>query len=202
MATLSIIAGPNGAGKSTYSKNLLAELGIDAFDFDKEFDQRWRVFSYDPIVKQGIRDATQEFFITQRETALFTRSNFAFETNYHAEAIIATIEAFKEHGFKTKLHYIFLENIDLSIQRVKQRVLEGGLGVDNNTIRKRFVNGLRLLNTTFQLFDTVSLRCSSEGILRNIADIQPKTKRAILFNEIPAALTPFIPDLYQFIHQK
>jgi predicted ABC-type ATPase len=165
LATLSIIAGPNGAGKSTHSKNFLTELGIDAFDFDKEFDQRWSVFSYDSLVKQGARDATNDLFIAQRESALFTRSNFAFETNYHTEAIIPTVEAFKENGFRVVLHYIFLENIQLSLQRVKQRVRQGGHGVDGNTIQKRFVAGLQLLNTTFQLFDnliTMFLRRSSE----------------------------------------
>jgi predicted ABC-type ATPase len=202
LSTLSIIAGPNGAGKSTHSKKLLTELGIDAFDFDKEFDQRWSIFSYDPLVKQGARDATNDSFITQREAALFTRSSFAFETNYHTEAIIPTVEAFKENGFKVVLHYIFLENIQLSLQRVKQRVRQGGHGVDSNTIRKRFVDGLHLLNTTFQLFDTLSLRCSSEGFLRNIVTIEPKTKKATIFNDIPSELIPFIPDLYQFIHQK
>ncbi|MBT1707680.1 hypothetical protein KK062_05580 [Fulvivirgaceae bacterium PWU5] len=202
MATLSIIAGPNGAGKSTYSKELLIELGIDSFDFDKELDLRWSIFSYDPLVRQGARDATHDLFIMQREAALFTRSNFAFETNYHTEAIIPTIEAFKENDFRIELQYVFLENIQLSLQRVKQRVLTGGHGVDNNTIRERFIASLRLLDTTFQLFDLVSLRCSSEGFLRHIADVEPGTKTAISFNEIPRELVPFIPNLYRFIHQK
>ena len=202
MSTLSIIAGPNGAGKSTYSKRILTNLAIEAFDFDKELDQCWSRFSYDPLTIQGARDATQDLFIMLRETALFTRSNFAFETNYHTEAIISTIEAFKESGFRVELQYIFLENIQLSFQRVRQRVIAGGLGVDDNTIRERFAAGLRLLNSSFQLFDTVSLYCSSEGLLKTIANVEPKTRGISLFNAIPPDLIPFIPDLYQFIHQK
>jgi predicted ABC-type ATPase len=203
LATLSIIAGPNGAGKSTYSKELLIGLEINAFDFDKEVNRRWSMFSYDPLVISGVLDATNEFFLMQRETALFfTRSNFAFETNYHTEAIIPTIEAFKENGFRIGLQYIFLDEIPLAVERVKQRVLKGGPSVGTDTIRKRFIAGLRLLNTTFQLFDIVKLRYSSEGKMRMIADVEPKTKRRIIVNEIPKPLIPLIPDLYHFIHQK
>jgi shikimate kinase len=75
---LSIIAGPNGAGKSTSSKSLLQDLGLEAFDFDKEFYNTWKLFSYDPAVENGVRESTEEKFLEAKQNAIVHQNDFAF----------------------------------------------------------------------------------------------------------------------------
>lgn len=95
MPVLTIIAGPNGAGKSTHSKELLVHLGVEAFDFDKEFYSIWSQFSFDPLVEQGSIDQAKQLYVDRKSEALRSLKDFAFETNYHTRQILSTIDVFK-----------------------------------------------------------------------------------------------------------
>ena len=142
MPVLTIIAGPNGAGKSTHSKELLADFGIEAFDFDKEFYAIWSGFNFDPYVEQGAFERAQKLYLDRRSVALQKKQNFAFETNYHTSEIHSVVEMFKSNRYHTELVFICLKSPDIAIERVKDRVAKGGHSVDEVTIRKRFQDGL------------------------------------------------------------
>jgi ABC-type Mn2+/Zn2+ transport system ATPase subunit len=74
LASIYVIAGPNGAGKSTNSKNLLANEGIIAFDYDLELHHTWSMFSYDPGVEDGVRNSVSEKFLSlKKEIVYFSR---------------------------------------------------------------------------------------------------------------------------------
>lgn len=137
MPTLKIIAGPNGAGKSTHSKGLLKDLRIEAFDLDKEFYALWSQFDFDPSVEVGALSRAHELYVQRRSEALQTGGDFAFETNYHTQQVLLTLEMFKAKAYSLELIYICLENIETAIERVRDRVAKGGHSVTETV----FANG-------------------------------------------------------------
>ncbi len=199
MPSLILIAGPNGAGKSTSSASLLEKFGIKAFDYDFEFNSHWKVFSFDPIVEQGVRDTVTEIFLEQKNISLKNKTNFAFETNYHHSSVVKFVDDFTSAGFITHLIFLCLPNEQVAMERVRNRVLKGGHPVDQETIHERFEKGLTQLDGTFDKFDLVSLFLSEEYGAKRIAWLQPKLKKVGIFNPIPNSIKQSLPRLEKFI---
>jgi predicted ABC-type ATPase len=177
LPVLSIIAGPNGAGKSTHSNELLTDLEIEAFDFDKEFYSIWSQFDFDPSIEQGAFDRAQKLYTDRRTNALEQKQNFAFETNYHTKHVFSVIEIFQSSGYKIELIFICLESADTAIERVKDRVAKGGHSVDEMTIRERFKNGLDLA----------------------VLILEPHQNKVTTFAPIPTVLTAQFTKITQFV---
>ena len=199
MPVLSIIAGPNGAGKSTHSNELLTDLEIEAFDFDKEFYSIWSQFDFDPSIEQGAFDRAQKLYTDCKTNALEQKQNFAFETNYHTKHVFSVIEIFRSNGYKIELIFICLESVDIAIERVKDRVAKGGHSVDQMTIRERFNNGLDLLDESFHQFDIVSIYVSKPNNIEAVLILEPHQNKATIFAPIPTTLTSQLSKITQFV---
>lgn len=199
MPVLSIIAGPNGAGKSTHSKELLTDLEIEAFDFDKEFYSIWSQFDFDPSIEQGAFDRAQKLYTDRRTSALEQKQNFAFETNFHTKQVFSVTETFRSNGYKIELIFICLESSNTAIVRVKDRVVKGGHSVDEITIRERFNNGLKLLDESFLQFDIVSIYVSKPKNIEAALILEPNRNKVTIFAPIPIALTSQLPKITQFV---
>jgi len=195
LPVLTIIAGPNGAGKSTHSKELLSDSGIEAFDFDKEFYGIWSQFGYDPAIEQGAFFRTSELYLERRTSALESKNDFAFETNFHTREVFDVVDKFKSRGFECELIFICLESVELAIQRVKTRVMQGGHSVDEATIRNRFEAGLKLLDSSFNKFDLVTMLTSvpSDVFLSFVLD--PEEDAMMTFKTVPRSLNPLLPKI-------
>ncbi|MEK6782855.1 MAG: zeta toxin family protein [Bacteroidota bacterium] len=202
MPILTVIAGPNGAGKSFNSQLILSDQGIHSFDFDFEFNSRWKQYSYDPFVERGVREYVGELFLERKQEAIKNTLNFSFETNYHDQEVHKTVQDFKSAGYFTELVFMFLRNTGQAIQRVKDRVARGGHSVDEETIIDRFDRGLQLLDSTFQTYDLISLYLSDENQMTAINYIEPPNNNVVEFQALPLSLIAKLPRLAKFIRDK
>lgn len=194
--TLFIIAGPNGAGKSTNSAALLQPFNIKAFDYDKELEQAWRSFGFDPAVEEGVRDSVGELFLEKKNLAIKNKTDFAFETNYHHQSVPQSVIRFKEVGHQTVMIFLALPSEESAIARVKHRVLQGGHSVDEKTIRERYKKGLQLLDSTFHIFDRMHLFLSEENKVEPILTLDPNQN---ILNQESNELMEHLPQLEAFI---
>lgn len=199
MPILTVIAGPNGAGKSTHSKELLSHQNIEAFDFDKELYILWSRFDFDLTIEQGVYDQTLELYESKKAVALEQNINFAFETNFHTRQILTVINSFIEKGYKTELIFIYLENVELAIERVKDRVAKGGHHVDEKTIKERFDNGLTFLDESFNVFDVVSLFVSKHRTIEAALILQPKLNNVVTFSLENLRLLDHLPSINEYV---
>lgn len=62
---------------------------------------------------------------------------------------------FSESGFETELYFLYVDSINLCVQRVAKRVSEGGHNVPLEEITKRYIAGLQNFDLTFNRFDKV-----------------------------------------------
>lgn len=80
-----------------------------------------------------------------RRKALDEGRSFTFETVMSAPDKVELLQEAQSRGFRTYLYYIATEDPEINIQRVHNRVLDGGHDVPESKIRQRYTRSLKLL---------------------------------------------------------
>lgn len=87
-------------------------------------------------------------------------------------------------NYTVTLLFFWLQNVDLAIERVRTRVMEGGHNIETEVIRRRYINGIKNLFTIYLSFvDEVLLYDNSGGIPELIAE-KTLASEVIILNEI------------------
>jgi predicted ABC-type ATPase len=133
-----IMAGPNGAGKSTLSEPLLAgTLGIRHYVNADTLARGLSAFNADEMeVEAG------KIMLEHLHDLAEQRANFAFETTLASRTFAPWIAKLKTTGYQFHLFYVWVPSADVSVERVRKRVILGGHGVPEETIRRRYQRGL------------------------------------------------------------
>ena len=165
MSKLYIIAGPNGAGKTTAAFTILPEIL-----FIKEFvnaDEIARGIS--PFNPQTVAIQAGKVMLKRIEHLLSEKSSFAIETTLTTIGYLNTIESAKLRGYEVTLVYIWLENLELAINRVKSRVLKGGHDIPKDIIERRYFKSLKNLPKFIELVTAWYLYNNSKSSYELIA---------------------------------
>lgn len=73
------------------------------------------------------------------------------------------IEA-KSKNYNVTLLFFWLQNVELAIERVKTRVIEGGHNIETEVIKRRYLNGIKnLFEIYLPIADEVMIFDNSEG---------------------------------------
>jgi len=155
-----IIAGPNGSGKSTLASQLRIEHFISADKCEKTLlshieDKEKRELQATVLVAKAIN------------TAITEKKSFAFETVFATKAIPSFLKNAREQGYTVTLHYVATEDCDINIQRVAQRVSEGGHNVPKQKIIDRYSETLKILPELIKFVDTAILYDNSNETLQS-----------------------------------
>lgn len=133
-----IIAGANGAGKTTFANTLLVKYvkcvnfvnadliakGLSPLNPERAAIKAGR------ILKEEISDLAKK------------RADFAFESTLSGRTHMQIIRSLKSKGYEVHIFYLWIHNVELSIQRVADRVKNGGHHVAVRDIRRRFGKSL------------------------------------------------------------
>lgn len=69
--------------------------------------------------------------------------SFAFETTLAGQGYLRHIEQWRSQGYRVSLYFLSLPNAKIAIERVAQRVRQGGHEIAEPIIRRRFAAGWR-----------------------------------------------------------
>jgi len=133
-----IVSGPNGSGKSTSSAALLPDSVpyINADEIAKAL----------PNQAETNRDMEASRLLLRRWDELAAQGrSFAIETTLSSRSLASRIHGLGAKGYEFHLLYFWLESVDLAVARVAARVQQGGHNIPEDTIRRRYVGGLRNL---------------------------------------------------------
>ena len=97
--------------------------------------------------------------------------SFNQETTLAGKSIIKNIKIAKEKGFYIVMNYIGVDNLDIAKERVKIRVSNGGHGIPDKDIERRYYDSLNNLKEIIDICDEISIYDNSE-ILREIIDFK------------------------------
>lgn len=145
MPTLVLLAGPNGAGKTTFINGFLRERA-EAFQFVNPDE-----------VARGMtgtgaaRDLVAGRRVLERlDDLVADRADFVLETTLASRSHAVRIRDWKAAGYRFELVYLRLPSADHSVARVAHRVAEGGHGIPEDTLRRRFALSLEYLETVYK----------------------------------------------------
>ena len=141
-----IIAGPNGAGKTTFAREFLPqEAGCPVF-----VNADLIAAGLSPFAPE--RAAIQAGRLTLEAIAqhVAQRESFAFETTLSGKAYARQIPQWRQLGYRVELFFLSLPSAEAAVQRVAERVRQGGHDIPEATIRRRFDAGKRLFVEVYQ----------------------------------------------------
>ena len=139
MPNLYIISGCNGAGKTTASYTILPEM-LKCKEFVNA-DEIAKGLS--PFQPEKVAIEAGRIMLKRIQELLNSQSDFAFETTLATKSYVNTIKEAQSKGYYVTLIYFWLSSHELAIERVKERVINGGHNIPEDIIKRRYTNGLR-----------------------------------------------------------
>ncbi|HAT80988.1 MAG TPA: zeta toxin [Flavobacterium sp.] len=175
---LYIIAGCNGAGKTTASFTILPEaLNCKEFVNADEIAKGLSPFQPEKVAFESGR-----IMLKRINELLESKQDFAFETTLSTKSYKQKVIEAQNKKYKVTLLFFWLETVELAIERVKTRVLEGGHNIDNETIKRRYYRGIKnLFEIYLPIVDEVMIFDNSLESPDLIA-IKSKEKEINVFN--------------------
>ncbi len=120
---------------------------------------------------------------------LESKENFAFETTLATKSYKSILLLARERGYNVTILFFWLQNVDLAIERVKTRVLEGGHSIDSDVIKRRYKRGIKnLFEIYLPIADEVMIFDNSEAkhdlIAEKISDTNTDVLNETKFNQL------------------
>lgn len=132
-----IVAGPNGSGKSSfYNRTDIEGWGGSVWIINPD------LLTQQIQEREGLSLAKANLAAVERIEEWLYKSVGVYQT-VGVETVLSTskyrqlIQRAKEHGFETRLIYVFLKSADLQLERIAMRVSEGGHAVARDKVIAR-----------------------------------------------------------------
>lgn len=158
MPLLHLLAGPNGAGKSSYVRDvLMPATHLPLINADEIAAERW------PGAQAEHAYEAARIAEAQRRDRIAEGASFISETVFSHPSKIELVSDAVDAGYLVHLHVIIVP-VELTVQRVLERVYRGGHAVPEQKIRDRYDRlwehvgvAIRIADVT-EVFDNSSAR--------------------------------------------
>jgi predicted ABC-type ATPase len=141
-----IIAGPNGSGKTTFAKLFLPEY-VNCPNFVNADLIASGLAPFKPLsaaMKAG------RLVLQQIKGFAGRGIDFAFETTLSGTSYARSLKELKNKGYALHIFFLWIPSPELAIQRIKDRVKEGGHDVPVEDVKRRFSRGI---NNFFKIYE-------------------------------------------------
>lgn len=153
-----MIAGPNGAGKTTMTFELMKDCEM-LYEFINA-DEIARGLA--PLHPESKALAASKLMIKRLKELLDGNKSFAFETTASGTNYREHLKMAKTHGYEIALTFLWLASPEQAIERVAERVRQGGHDIPKETIIRRYYAGVRnLLKVYLPLADSANIMDNS-----------------------------------------
>ncbi|MBI1370876.1 MAG: AAA family ATPase [Planctomycetes bacterium] len=151
-----IIAGPNGAGKTTFAREFLPAEGHCPTFINADLIAA----GLSPFAPESANITAMRLMAERIRECVAERQDFAVESTLAGRTYANLIRNWRSIGYRVELLFLQLPSVELAIERVRQRVAQGGHDVPETDIRRRFNRGLenfqkryRYIVNAWQVFD-------------------------------------------------
>ena len=134
-------------------------------------------------------------FLRQIEEAIAGTRNFVVESTLSGRTFQRVLKTAKAAGFQITILYLWLDSVETSVARVRERVLSGGHDVPEEDIRRRFA---RSLSNFWNLYRLLSDEWS---LMYNSGD-QPQDVAIGTPNDISLCDTELFAQFQQLIEKE
>jgi predicted ABC-type ATPase len=134
-----IVAGPNGVGKTTFAREFLPRYA------------ECRNFINADLIAAGLAPFSPErvafragrLVLEEIERVTEQGMDFGLETTLAGRSYSALIRSLKHRGYKILIYFLWVPTEDVTLSRVRERVLKGGHDVPEADVRRRFHRSIR-----------------------------------------------------------
>ena len=163
---LFIISGCNGAGNTTAASTLLPTM-FERTEFVNADNIARKINPTSP--ESAAVEAGRRMLIRINEL-IEEEKSFTIETTLSTRSYHRLLQRAKDNGYAVVLLYFWLNSPELAVERVANRVSEGGHNIPEVVIRRRYERGIKNL---FELFipmcDFWSIHDNSMNPRKNVA---------------------------------
>lgn len=148
---LTMFAGINGSGKSTLynlkQEKYQADLGvrINPDEILVENDGNWEDFK-DVMASGRIAHAKIAECINNKQS-------FNWEFTVISNFVLKVMEAARDAGFQLRLNFILVDDVEVVLKRIENRVKNGGHGIPEDVVRSRFARQFINMNAALKMVD-------------------------------------------------
>ena len=136
-----MIAGPNGAGKTTMTLELIRSCSM-LYEFINA-DEIARGLA--PKHPESVALTASKLMIKRLKELLEAEKSFAFETTASGTNYLKHLKAAKAKGYEMSLTFLWLSKPEEAVERVAERVKQGGHHVPQETVIRRYYLGIKNL---------------------------------------------------------
>ena len=142
-----------------------------------------------PFQPEKVSFEAGRIMIERINDLLNSKENFAFETTLATRSYRSKIFLAKEKGYNVTLLFFWLQNVNLAVERVRTRVLEGGHHIEADVIKRRYMRGIKnLFEIYLPIVDEVMIFDNSKGksdlIAEKNIDSEVEVLNAAKFNQL------------------
>lgn len=128
-----------------------------------------------------------------RKHLLIKKISYSFESVMSHPSKLDEIKSAKSQGFKTYLYFVCLQDADINVSRVLNRVEKGGHNVDPNKVKRRYYETLNNLLPALLLVDKAFIFDNSTDKMELIAEIiNGEIEILVAKNKIPNWLIEYV----------
>lgn len=139
--TLYIIAGCNGAGKTTASITILPEI-LQCREFVNADEIAKGLSPFNP---ESVAIEAGRLMLERIAFLIKGDQSFAIETTLSTRSYAKLVKQAQQLGFRVQLLFFWLPTPEHAIERVAQRVREGGHNIPTDVIQRRYQAGIQNL---------------------------------------------------------
>ena len=132
-----IIAGPNGAGKTTFARSFL----LSEEEWSRFINADMIAAGLSPIYPETASIKAGRVMLQQMTDYVRTGESFTFETTLSGLSYVGRIRDWQIQGYHVSLFFLSLPDVEMAIERVAERVKQGGHSIPETVIRRRFKAG-------------------------------------------------------------
>ena len=133
-----ILAGPNGSGKTTFAREFLPAEGNCSTFINADLIAE----GLSPFRPESMAIEASRLMLDHVRQMVANRADFAVETTLAGWAYLRMIREWQSVGYQVELIFLQLPSADMAVQRVRQRVAQGGHNIPEPDIRRRFDRGI------------------------------------------------------------
>src|SRR6185436_18793135 len=139
MPTLYVITGPNGVGKTTFANRYLPDEAKQLEFVNTDLIARG-LAPYDP---DSVAVEAGKIALRRIRVLIKNRIGFTWETTMSGRTAVSWLRQAKEAGFVLKTYFLWVRNPETTIQRIRQRVVEGCHNISEEVSRRRFLKTIQ-----------------------------------------------------------
>lgn len=134
MPTLYIIAGPNGVGKTTFADRFLPQTVKELEFVNADLIAR----GLSPYAPDAAAMEAGRLALARIRNLIADCRSFTWETTMSGRTAVGWLRTAKECGYEIKCYFLWVRDLETTLDRIQQRVTEGGHNIEPGVSKRRF----------------------------------------------------------------